>query len=249
MRRFDLVTVITVLAVCVWAGTALAWEFTYECNDFPTLEGWELITGFNDDMAIVTDPDDPANNLLHITSYDGPDVAEDEGNKSLYDRSRPQVRLDYLWNPTEIGVTIELRVKETEGGFFLELYDAGGGRYRCVETIPPFDIWDSGGVGQVAEVFLEEWNVFRLIVSGDGFWLYINDELKIDGDGEVSDYADETNACRFGHSGGSGPAEQQDADIWVDYIYIDTTGAFHPGLEPWETAVQGGSWGKIKALF
>ena len=67
------------IAICLAFGSStMAWTYKYECDNYANLEDWVIITGFIADMEVLTDPDDPTNNLLHITSADGGDVDADD---------------------------------------------------------------------------------------------------------------------------------------------------------------------------
>ena len=239
----------SILVLGLLAGTAIGWEYMYECDDWPTLCGWELVTGADTDFEITQDPDNPENNILHIMSFDVTGVDD----PSSFVGGRPNVRLQYNWDADGSGVTAEIRMRETAGGVFVEVFD-GGVRQLSMETKPPYDFFDWAFRRKVDNVFLEEWNVIRMAYDEGGYRFYCNGELALDGTAEaeggpyVADAGGPTNRIRVGHSKNSGPLEGR-ADIWVDYIYFDTSGAFGVGEEPWETAVEAETWAKIKAQF
>ena len=102
--------------------------------------------------------------------------------------------------------------------------------------------------------------MLRLTVGPEGQFLYVDGDLFIDSSGHESVMSEETRAIewngmqfrnfvRFGHSGGSGPPDGEPADIYLDYIYFDATGAYAPGEEPWASSVESQTWAKIKAQF
>ncbi len=94
--------------------------------------------------------------------------------------------------------------------------------------------------------------MLQLTYGLDGFMLYANGELKVDGTGYMGSAADPpggVSMIRFGHSSGSGPADGEAANIMLDYVYFSKTGAYAPGEEPWASAVEDVSWARIKALF
>jgi hypothetical protein len=244
MKRLILLSTLTVFGLFLLSGTVLAWTYQYECDDYPLFVGWEMsyAAAKEEDFEITTDPEDPTNNILHIKSKDGENV-----------------KMQYYWGEEPAEFTAEIRLKEPRGGLFIQAWLHG--KTISLETKPPYDLfeWFTGPYGTgdtpaVEYIFLEEWNVFRLTYGLDGFMLYANGELAVDGTGHMGGDAnspgtDGASVIRFGHSSGSGPADGGQADIMLDYVYFDKTGAYAPGEEPWANSVESGSWAKIKALF
>ena len=242
----------------------MGWTHKYDADDYPYLiEGWYLVTGFFADMEIYTDPDDPTNNLLQITSYDGPDVDEDDAVERADGRNRPQVRLDYYWEADPaIGSTFEMRFKQSAGGVFGQAMD---GTHQFSFESKDVDglgidqiwiLWPASDIGNVLGPLADftDWQVMRCTwgMNEDETYnvmVYMNGEEMIrveNANPEVTG----RNVLRIGHSGGSGPPDQAPADIWLDYLYVDNTGQYAPGEPTWgETAVEASSWGSIKALF
>ena len=261
--RTKLLLLVLIVAWVAFSSSAIAqnWTYKYDSDNYANLEGWVMITGFTTDMAVVTDPDDPTNNLLHITSADGGDVEADDGDKTRYSRSRPQLRMEYDWEAdTNVGTTFEMRFKQTAGGIFGEIYD---GTYKIsFESKDMFGsevdmIWlynPGGSSGDVAGELADftEWQVMRgtQAHNGDGtcdVHMYMNGEEYIYLENETLEGSAQ-NSFRIGHSGGTGPADGSPADIWMDYVYISTEGAFSPE-ELSATAVDASTWGSIKVQF
>ena len=239
MQRLLLLSTLSVFGLLVLAGVVQGWDYQYECDDYPMFVDWVLTNGTEEQFEITTDPDDPANNIIHIVSVDGVN----------------NVKMQYEWGEEPAEFTAEIRLKEPKGGLFIQAWLHG---YTIsLETKPPYELYEwftRDEVPHAEDIFLEEWNVFRLTYGLDGFMLYANGELKVDGTGYLGSEAtspgtDGASVIRFGHSSGSGPADGEAADIMLDYVYFDKSGAYAPGEEPWATAVAGGSWARIKALF
>lgn len=163
-----------------------------------------------------------------------------------------------------------MRFKETGGGLYFEPYDGtqkisfetveGGARGGDVYTqvialmdagqyeYPEWSAW----VGPYVD--WTDWSVLRGLykTNGDGtvtMAAYLDGEELFYFD-DVEKDGSPLNTFRWGHSGGSGPAEGSFGDMWVDYLYWDTNGIFPPGTPTTdETAVETSSWGQIKSLF
>jgi hypothetical protein len=177
---------------------------------------------------------------------------------------------------TDIGSTFEIRFKQTAGGIFMEPYDGtykisfettlggaglpGEDPYRyCIAFLDAGPVYGSGGqygeswVGP--DIDYSNWVVFRgtlqhLGGGNLGVYAYIDGETWFNADDLTKSTSIGTNTFRWGHSGGSGPAEGSFSDIWVDYLYLDNGGAFPPGVPTTgETAVSGTTWGSIKCQF
>ena len=258
-----------VLAACfVLSSTALAWTFKDDFDVLPGPPNWYWRTGDQLWMSIVTDPDDPTNSLLHIESADRPDPWPEP--LGCPESNRPQLRWQTepdAWTAIgDIGTTFEVRFKQTKGGIFMEPYDGTyklsfettpGGAGVPSEYLHVIAFLDAGQYGNLVgpEVDFTVWTVFRgtLIDVGEGLqaaYAYINGE-EIFGLDDIEATPQTLNCFRWGHSGGSGPPEGEWADIWVDYIYLDTGGVYPPGVPTSgeEVAVDQDTWGKIKSQF
>lgn len=241
---------------------------------------WGLRTGDAQWMEVVQDPDNATNKVLHIFSPDRPDPwgeglvnTENSQRPQVRLQTVPFAEGGEAWmGNTDVGSTFEIRFKETAGGIFMEPYD---GTYKIsFETTPGgagipgegyviafLDAGSYGSGGQYGETWVgpyidySDWVVFRgtlrhlgggnlgVYVYVDGVeWFGVDDLTKTTSEGY--------NTFRWGHSGGSGPAEGSFSDIWVDYIYLDNGGAYPVGVPTTgETGVEVSSWGQIKSLF
>jgi hypothetical protein len=261
-----------VLASCfVFSSMALAWTFQEDFDVLPGPPNWYWRTGDQGWMSLATDPDDPTNTLLHIESADKPDPWPDPLGSP--ESNRPQLRWQtepVIWTAiSDLGTTFECRFKQTlnKGGIFFEPYD---GTYKLsFETITGALGGEYAGTYDHVIAFLgagqygnlagppsdfTDWTVFRgwMIDNEDGTvsaYVYLNG-VEIFGLDDLEAETNANNYFRWGHSGGSGPPEGEWADIWVDYIYLDTQGAYPAGVPTTgETAVGQDTWGRIKSQF
>ena len=268
------VLVLTLIAVLVmFSASALAWTHKYECDFIPVEQGWRMRSGHVDWMAIDTDPDDPTNALLLLGSPCYPDPWSE--TLPNVDFNRPQLRLESLpdiWVAlADVGVTFEVRFKQHAGGFYVEAYE-GTAKFwmfaaptEYTEADP--EVWlldvgqymDEEGIVRGPVTDFTQWTVVRgtEIQNSDGTFsdhLYVNGEEVLgydDIDPELKPLREGANTFRWGHGGGSGPPEGEFAEIWVDYIYLDTGGVYPPGVPTSGEDVSVGevTWGKIKSQF
>lgn len=206
--------------------------YSYDCDVLPAQAGWVLVTGSQEAMAVVEDPDLPGNHLLHISSTDWGSGGDGIQN----------VRFEYDWGSwganSDTGTTFEVRFKQSRGGLFAQPYDgthtvafetrafhseADAAHFYSNNPGHPNEAGPRGDFG--------DWQVMRgtLVDNGDGTCdvrYYLNGEEVLSIDGQALEPT-AARQLRVGHSGGTGP-EQGDADIWIDYVSYCTAGAFAP---------------------
>ena len=255
----------------IFSSSAGAWTHKYECDYLPVEQGWRMRSGSVDWMSIWIDPEDATNKLLLLASPCFPDPWPEE--LPNVDFNRPQLRLESLpdiWVAlTDVGLTFEIRFKQTAGGLYAEAYDGAckfwfWANSEFEGSVPAIVLADVGQYGDANGEYpgplanFSEWTVFRgtQIQNTDGtysMYAYVDGEELFaldDIDPVLKPMRPGANTFRWGHGGGSGPKEGEFAEIWVDYIYLDTGGMYPPGTPTTgETAVQQESWGRIKCQF
>lgn len=269
--RTSVLLLALIATLVILSSSAGAWTHKYECDYKPVEQGWRMRSGHVDWMSIETDPDNPTNKLLLLGSPCFPDPWPEP--LPDVDFNRPQLRLESLsdiWTAiTEVGLTFEVRFKQLSGSLYVEAYDGAckmwlwanpnyGGALPAVVLADVGQYGDANGelAGPLAD--FSEWTVIRgtQIQNPDGTYsnhVYVDGEELFaldDINPELKPMRPGANTFRWGHGGGSGPDEGQFAEMWVDYIYLDTEGVYPPGTPTsGETAVQLDSWGRIKSLF
>jgi hypothetical protein len=208
-----------------WISRQDNWPNRYECDALPLNAGWILTEG-------KTGYESVANGILRLN-----DTGTNWGDKVRYGRN---------WNANpNVGVTVLARMRCLSGG-----HPFDGNIWIC-DSVHSESLYLMGtgmlSVDYYCKFIPEttnEWHTYRFTVKVSDFNIYVdeNPEPAIRGPGGML-RADSTNRLMIGSG-----ASQYTQDIYYDYVYWTTEGAFPP-TNLWPAVYSGnGQSGTITAL-
>ncbi len=211
-----------------WVAAVVNWGTNkYECNNLPTQAGWTKVEGnstYNPASIVNAPPPDP-NKYLRIN-----DTSTASGDKIKYAKS-------WTVSPS-VGATVVARMRCASGG---HLYgtNIGVGDTSNYESLY---LLASGSIAlevssKAAAVTTQDWHLYRVTIRNNDINVYLDENPVpiIPGNGNFIHGCPAANIQQLRIGSGASAGTQ---DIYYDYVYWTTAGAFAP-QEWWPAAWTG----------
>ncbi len=193
-----------------WSKPTDKWAYQYECDVLPAEAGWVKSEGRTGYESIQ-------DGYLRIH-----DTGTQWGDKIKYTR---QIKVD-----SSVGFTVVARMRCLAGGHAMA-GNLGVADDRACESLYLLHEPGHTGVGlersgKFVPLDVEQWHTYRLAVRGENIDLYVdeNGQPVIAGTGLFTESGNFRNAVMIGSG-----ASQHTQDVWYDFVYLRTDGAWAPG--------------------